>query len=152
MISLSNSENLTILLHSYLIVVWMLCGCCMCCVCCVLCVYVCVCVWCICSVRRVFVFSVLKNEQHTTTCILTTKELIELMKITATNNNNNNITPPRHNSPPPQQFVLTGGSAGGLSTFLHSDRVAARVRAGAPGIKKIRSAPVVGYVSSQSLS
>ena len=43
------------------------------------------------------------------------------------------------------EFVLTGGSAGGLSTFLHSDRVAARVRAEAPNIKKIVSAPVVGY-------
>ena len=43
------------------------------------------------------------------------------------------------------EFVLTGGSAGGLSTFLHSDRVAKRVREGAPGAMKIVSAPVVGY-------
>ncbi len=43
------------------------------------------------------------------------------------------------------EFVLTGGSAGGLSTFLHADRVAARVEAEAPGCKKIRAAPVVGY-------
>lgn len=43
------------------------------------------------------------------------------------------------------QFVLTGGSAGGLSTFLHADRVAARVRTEAPKCKKIVAAPVVGY-------
>mmetsp|Transcript_126172 Transcript_126172/g.223524 ORF Transcript_126172/g.223524 Transcript_126172/m.223524 type:complete len:439 (+) Transcript_126172:73-1389(+) len=43
------------------------------------------------------------------------------------------------------EFVLTGGSAGGLSTFLHADRVANRLRAEAPKIKKIRAAPVVGY-------
>eukprot|EP00939_MAST-03C_sp_MAST-3C-sp1_P000133 g133.t1 len=43
------------------------------------------------------------------------------------------------------EFVLTGGSAGGLSTFLHSDRVADALRENAPGIKKIVSAPVVGY-------
>eukprot|EP00656_Telonema_subtile_P044991 TRINITY_DN51256_c0_g1_i2.p1 TRINITY_DN51256_c0_g1~~TRINITY_DN51256_c0_g1_i2.p1 ORF type:complete len:274 (-),score=52.73 TRINITY_DN51256_c0_g1_i2:227-1048(-) len=43
------------------------------------------------------------------------------------------------------EFVLTGGSAGGLSTFLHSDRVAERLRQQAPDIGKIRAAPVVGY-------
>jgi hypothetical protein len=43
------------------------------------------------------------------------------------------------------EFVLTGGSAGGLSTFLHSDRVARKIRAANPTIQKIRSAPVVGY-------
>jgi len=43
------------------------------------------------------------------------------------------------------EFVLTGGSAGGLSTFLHADRAAARVAAAAPNCKKIRAAPVVGY-------
>jgi len=43
------------------------------------------------------------------------------------------------------EFVLTGGSAGGLSTFLHSDRVAAAIRKGAPHIEKIVAAPVVGY-------
>ena len=66
-------------------------------------------------------------------------------------------------------FVLSGGSAGGLSyvrrrpheaalglnaqlvlclairTFLHMDRVAARLKAEAPGCKKIRGAPIVGY-------
>jgi hypothetical protein len=43
------------------------------------------------------------------------------------------------------EFVLTGGSAGGLSTFLHADRVAARVRARAPAATKVVAAPVVGY-------
>eukprot|EP00440_Ansanella_granifera_P019850 gb/GFBE01021564.1/.p1 GENE.gb/GFBE01021564.1/~~gb/GFBE01021564.1/.p1 ORF type:complete len:442 (+),score=98.20 gb/GFBE01021564.1/:1-1326(+) len=43
------------------------------------------------------------------------------------------------------EFVLTGGSAGGLSTFLHADRVANRLKAEAPKIQKIRAAPVVGY-------
>ena len=41
-------------------------------------------------------------------------------------------------------FVLTGGSAGGLSTFLHADRIAAVLRAEAPSAK-VRAAPVVGY-------
>ena len=43
------------------------------------------------------------------------------------------------------EFVLTGGSAGGLSTFLHMDRAATRVRKAAPNCKKIRGAPVVGF-------
>jgi len=43
------------------------------------------------------------------------------------------------------EFVLTGGSAGGLSTFLHLDRAAERVHAQAPRIKSIRGAPFVGY-------
>jgi hypothetical protein len=43
------------------------------------------------------------------------------------------------------EFVLTGGSAGGLSTFLHADRVASRLKAEAPKIREIRAAPVVGY-------
>eukprot|EP01043_Picozoa_sp_COSAG02_P015244 COSAG02_NODE_644_length_18993_cov_6.626389_20_plen_339_part_00 len=42
-------------------------------------------------------------------------------------------------------FVLSGGSAGGLSTFLHVDRVAGRLKAEAPTCKKIRAAPIVGY-------
>ena len=43
-------------------------------------------------------------------------------------------------------FVLTGGSAGGLSTFLHADRVAARVATGAPkAAGKIRAAPFTGF-------
>eukprot|EP00937_MAST-01D_sp_MAST-1D-sp2_P006165 g6165.t1 len=43
------------------------------------------------------------------------------------------------------ELVVTGGSAGGLSTFLHSDRVAARAKAGAPALATVRAAPVVGY-------
>jgi len=43
------------------------------------------------------------------------------------------------------EFVLTGGSAGGLSTFLHADRVAARLKDQAPNCKKVRAAPVVGF-------
>lgn len=38
------------------------------------------------------------------------------------------------------ELVVTGGSAGGLSTFLHSDRAAARVPKA-----KVRAAPVVGF-------
>lgn len=38
------------------------------------------------------------------------------------------------------ELVVTGGSAGGLSTFLHMDRAADRVPAA-----KVRGAPVVGY-------
>lgn len=36
-------------------------------------------------------------------------------------------------------------SAGGLSTFLHADRVADRLKSEAPNCKQIRAAPVVGY-------
>ena len=43
------------------------------------------------------------------------------------------------------EFVLTGGSAGGLSTFLHMDRVAAQIRQRSSTIQKIVGAPVVGY-------
>lgn len=43
------------------------------------------------------------------------------------------------------EFVITGGSAGGLSTFLHADRVAARLAKEAPRCGKVRAAPVVGY-------
>eukprot|EP00041_Stephanoeca_diplocostata_P011445 m.189921 g.189921 ORF g.189921 m.189921 type:complete len:414 (+) comp18538_c0_seq5:231-1472(+) len=43
------------------------------------------------------------------------------------------------------EFVLTGGSAGGLSTFLHADRIADRLRKEAPQCKDIIAAPVVGY-------
>ena len=43
------------------------------------------------------------------------------------------------------QFVLTGGSAGGLSTFLHLDRAAAFLRERAPLVTSIKGAPVVGY-------
>merc|ERR1712129_303646 len=43
------------------------------------------------------------------------------------------------------EFVLTGGSAGGLSTFLHADRVAGRLHKEAPNCSFVRAAPVVGY-------
>ena len=46
-------------------------------------------------------------------------------------------------------FVLTGGSAGGLATFLHADRVAARVRSVAPGARlgarSIHAVPFTGF-------
>ena len=42
------------------------------------------------------------------------------------------------------ELVITGVSAGGLSTFLHMDRIAARVRRNSPGVK-VRGAPVVGF-------
>ena len=43
------------------------------------------------------------------------------------------------------ELVVTGGSAGGLSTFLHSDRIKRRAEAGAPALATVRAAPVVGY-------
>eukprot|EP00040_Diaphanoeca_grandis_P040057 m.261103 g.261103 ORF g.261103 m.261103 type:complete len:434 (-) comp41304_c0_seq1:368-1669(-) len=43
------------------------------------------------------------------------------------------------------QFVVNGGSAGGLSTFLHADRIAARVKAEAPSCDTVRAMPIVGY-------
>ena len=43
-----------------------------------------------------------------------------------------------------RQVVLTGGSAGGLSTFLHADYVAARVSKEAP-MAFTKAMPVVGY-------
>ncbi len=46
-------------------------------------------------------------------------------------------------------FVLTGGSAGGLSTFIHADRVAARVGAVAPKAT-IRAAPFTGFFLDHS--
>lgn len=42
------------------------------------------------------------------------------------------------------ELVVTGGSAGGLSTFLHMDRIASRVHAVNPHCK-VRGMPVVGY-------
>ena len=44
------------------------------------------------------------------------------------------------------EFVVTGGSAGGLSTFLHADRFAAALPSGC----KARAAPVVGYFLDHS--
>jgi len=43
------------------------------------------------------------------------------------------------------EFVLTGQSAGGLSTFLHADRVAERLAKEAPDCKHVRAAPNCGY-------
>lgn len=43
------------------------------------------------------------------------------------------------------EFVLTGGSAGGLSTFLHADRIAERLAKEAPDCTHVRAAPNVGY-------
>eukprot|EP00040_Diaphanoeca_grandis_P015374 m.78372 g.78372 ORF g.78372 m.78372 type:complete len:447 (-) comp25112_c0_seq1:147-1487(-) len=43
------------------------------------------------------------------------------------------------------ELVITGESAGGLATFLHADRIADRVRAGAPNCKKIVAQPIVGF-------
>jgi hypothetical protein len=43
------------------------------------------------------------------------------------------------------EFVLTGGSAGGLSTFLHADRFAGRLKKEAPKCAVVRAAPVVGF-------
>ena len=42
------------------------------------------------------------------------------------------------------ELVVTGVSAGGLSSFLHVDRIAARVRGVNPGVR-VRGAPVVGF-------
>ena len=57
------------------------------------------------------------------------------------------------------EFVITGSSAGGLSTFLHTDRVAARLKEQAPNCHTIRSAPgfhcgggTVGFGVSTRLS
>ena len=41
--------------------------------------------------------------------------------------------------------MLTGGSAGGLATFIHADRVSNLVRAAAPQLHKFVAAPVDGY-------
>ena len=42
------------------------------------------------------------------------------------------------------ELVVTGSSAGGLSTFLHVDRVAEAVRKVEPSIV-VKGAPIVGY-------
>ena len=44
-----------------------------------------------------------------------------------------------------ENVILTGGSAGGLSTFLHSDYVANRLKEEAPNAAPLKSAPVVGF-------
>lgn len=43
------------------------------------------------------------------------------------------------------ELVVQGTSAGGLSTFLHADRIASTVREKAPGLKKVAAHPVVGF-------
>lgn len=43
------------------------------------------------------------------------------------------------------EVVLTGESAGGLSTFLHADRMGQRLAEQAPNCARFRAAPVVGY-------
>lgn len=43
------------------------------------------------------------------------------------------------------ELVVTGGSAGGLSTFLHVDRISGRMKKEAKNCKLITAAPVVGY-------
>jgi hypothetical protein len=43
------------------------------------------------------------------------------------------------------EIVVTGTSAGGLSTFLHVDRIAATVTAASPSLKKTTGQPRVGY-------
>lgn len=43
------------------------------------------------------------------------------------------------------EFVLAGGSSGGLSTFLHVDRVAERLVKEAPNCSHVRAAPSCGY-------
>jgi len=43
-----------------------------------------------------------------------------------------------------KEMVVTGGSAGGLSTFLHADRIANRLKKQSKDVK-VRAAPVVGY-------
>lgn len=48
------------------------------------------------------------------------------------------------------EMVVTGGSAGGLSTFLHVDRIAQRLKQGAPDCKLVTAAPVVGYFLDHS--
>ena len=42
------------------------------------------------------------------------------------------------------ELVVTGVSAGGLSTFLHTDRIAERVRLHSPGVKARAWAPEFG--------
>ena len=55
----------------------------------------------------------------------------------------------KHGLAQASDFVLTGGSAGGLSTFIHADRVAARVAAVAPKAA-IRAAPFTGFFLDHS--
>ena len=43
------------------------------------------------------------------------------------------------------ELVVSGSSAGGLSTFVHADHVVDKVRAEAPGLAKAHALPIVGY-------
>ena len=43
------------------------------------------------------------------------------------------------------EVLLKGESAGGLSTFLHADRLGNRIKAGSPKLEKYRANPIVGY-------
>ena len=43
------------------------------------------------------------------------------------------------------EVLLSGESAGGLSTFLHADRVGGRLKAGSPKLTKYRANPIVGF-------
>ena len=52
------------------------------------------------------------------------------------------------------EVLLKGESAGGLSTFLHADRVGGRLKSGSPKLGTYRASPMVGYflVSNPLLS
>ena len=43
------------------------------------------------------------------------------------------------------QFLLTGGSAGGLAVYLHSDAIRDRLVASVPGLKKFGAIPISGF-------
>eukprot|EP01063_Lacrimia_lanifica_P040597 TRINITY_DN926_c1_g1_i6.p1 TRINITY_DN926_c1_g1~~TRINITY_DN926_c1_g1_i6.p1 ORF type:complete len:386 (+),score=122.95 TRINITY_DN926_c1_g1_i6:66-1223(+) len=43
------------------------------------------------------------------------------------------------------ELVVSGSSAGGLSTFLHTDRIVAQARARNPALEKVVSVPVDGF-------
>jgi hypothetical protein len=51
----------------------------------------------------------------------------------------------RHGLDQATELVVTGGSAGGLATFLHLDHIAERMRQSAPSCKLVTGAPVVGF-------
>jgi hypothetical protein len=43
------------------------------------------------------------------------------------------------------EVLLKGESAGGLSTFLHADRLGGRLKAGSPKLETYKANPIVGY-------
>eukprot|EP00937_MAST-01D_sp_MAST-1D-sp2_P003607 g3607.t1 len=51
----------------------------------------------------------------------------------------------RHGLGDATDVLLSGGSAGGLSTFLHADRVRAYLEAHAPALQRFKAAPVSGF-------